>query len=46
MAKTQGPTFKGNNHKRIKDHGFRARKQAGTSVLNKRRAKGRKQLSA
>ena len=39
-------TFQPNNHKRTKDHGFRARKEAGTSILNKRRAKGRKKLSA
>lgn len=38
--------FQPNNHKKKKNHGFRARMLAGTSVLNKRRAKGRKKLSA
>ena len=38
--------FQPNNHKRKKDHGFFARKKAGTGVMNKRRAKGRKKLSA
>lgn len=39
-------TFQPNNHKRKKDHGFRARKEAGTKVTERRRAKGRKNLSA
>lgn len=39
-------TFQPNNQKKKKDHGFFARKLAGTGVLNKRRAKGRKKLSA
>ncbi len=38
--------FQPNNHKRKKKHGFFARKLAGTSVINNRRAKGRKKLSA
>ena len=36
-------TFQPNNHKRKKVHGFRARLKA---VLNRRRRKGRKKLSA
>ena len=44
MAKTQGPTYQPNAEKRAKKHGFRARKNS--NVLNKRRAKGRKKLSA
>ena len=39
-------TFQPNNHKKKKVHGFRARMLAGTDVINKRRAKGRKTLSA
>ena len=38
--------FQPNNHKRKKNHGFFARKLAGTGILNQRRAKGRKKLSA
>lgn len=38
-------TFQPNTRKEKKDHGFFARKEAGTGVLNKRRAKGRKKLS-
>ena len=38
--------FQPNNRKRKKDHGFFARKKAGTNVISKRRAKGRKKLSA
>lgn len=38
--------FQPNNHKRKKNHGFFARKLYGTNVINKRRAKGRKKLSA
>lgn len=38
--------FQPNNHKRKKKHGFFARKLAGTNVINNRRAKGRKKLSA
>ncbi len=39
-------TFQPNNHKMKKKHGFFARKLAGTDVINQRRAKGRKKLSA
>lgn len=39
-------TFQPNNHKKKKIHGFFARKLAGTGILNSRRAKGRKKLSA
>lgn len=39
-------TFQPNNHKKKKVHGFFARKLANTGILNKRRAKGRKKLSA
>lgn len=38
--------FQPNNHKRKKNHGFRARMAATTGIINKRRAKGRKKLSA
>ncbi len=38
--------FQPNNHKKKKNHGFFARKLAGTGILNQRRAKGRKKLSA
>jgi large subunit ribosomal protein L34 len=38
-------TFQPNTRKEKKDHGFFARKEAGTGILNKRRAKGRKKLS-
>ncbi len=38
--------FQPNNHKRKKKHGFFARMLAGTGIMNKRRAKGRKKLSA
>lgn len=38
-------TFQPNNKKKKKDHGFFARKEAGTGILNKRRAKGRKELA-
>ena len=44
MAKTQGPTYQPNAEKRAKKHGFRARKNS--NVLNNRRAKERKKLSA
>ena len=37
--------FQPNNHKKKKNHGFFARKLAGTGILNKRRQKGRKKLS-
>ena len=46
MAKTQGPTYQPNAEKRAKKHGFRARKNSNSNVLNNRRAKGRKKLSA
>ena len=39
-------TFQPNNHKKKKIHGFFARKLAGTGIINQRRAKGRKKLSA
>lgn len=38
-------TFQPNNKKMKTDHGFLARKQAGTKIVAKRRAKGRKKLS-
>ena len=38
-------TYQPNTRKAKKDHGFFARKEAGTGVLNKRRQKGRKELS-
>ena len=38
-------TFQPNTKKEKKDHGFFARKEAGTGILNKRRSKGRKKLS-
>ena len=44
MAKTHGPTFQPNNRKKAKKSGFRARKNG--NILNSRRAKGRKVLSA
>lgn len=37
-------TFQPNNHKKIKDHGFFARKLS--DVINRRKKKGRKKLSA
>ena len=39
-------TFQPNNHKKKKNHGFFARKLAGTGIMNLRRSKGRKKLSA
>lgn len=38
-------TFQPNNRKKKKIHGFFARKQKGTNILNKRRSKGRKEIS-
>ncbi len=37
-------TYQPNAKKAKKDHGFMARKEAGTGILNKRRQKGRKKL--
>ena len=37
-------TYQPNTKKAKKDHGFIARKEAGTGILNKRRQKGRKKL--
>jgi large subunit ribosomal protein L34 len=38
-------TFQPNNKKAKKDHGFFARKESAGNILNKRRTKGRKELS-
>ena len=38
--------FQPNNHKKKKNHGFRARISAATGIINKRRSQGRKKLSA
>lgn len=38
-------TFQPNKRKEKKDHGFFARKNAGTGILASRRKKGRKKLS-
>ena len=37
-------TYQPNKRKEKKDHGFFARKEAGTNILQKRRTKGRKKL--
>ena len=39
-------TFQPKKRQRSKVHGFRARMAAATGIINKRRAKGRKKLSA
>ncbi|MFI3260775.1 MAG: 50S ribosomal protein L34 [bacterium] len=38
-------TWQPNKRKTKKVHGFFARKQAGTGIVNRRRAKGRKRLT-
>lgn len=38
-------TYQPNTSKMKKDHGFFARKKAGTGIINSRRKKGRKELS-
>lgn len=38
-------TYQPNNKKQKKNHGFFARKEAGTGILQSRRKKGRKNLS-
>ncbi len=38
-------TYQPNKKKAKSNHGFFARKEAGTGILNKRRQKGRKSLS-
>lgn len=37
-------TFRPNNRKKNKKHGFFSRKRKGTKILNKRRKKGRKKI--
>ena len=37
-------TYQPNNRKKAKAHGFFARKEANSNILNRRRAKGRKKL--
>lgn len=48
MAKTQGPTYRPSKIKRVRTHGFLAKKatKGGTKVLKRRIAKGRKKLTA
>ncbi len=38
-------TYQPNNKKMKTDHGFFARKEAGTNIMGKRRNKGRSKLS-
>ncbi len=38
-------TYQPNKEKAKKDHGFFARKKAGTKIVNKRRQKGRENLT-
>jgi len=39
-------TFQPNNNKKIKNHGFFARKLKLSNIINRRKKKGRKKLSA